>query len=113
MALIELAKMNAAVSATARADEWQTKAEALKAQTTPCSGRPTRVLPNPRPFTPLEHPFDESSMVAFLMPGVYSGLTDFQQTAIFDNLEQARIKLERKSRGFPLSLLPNQWPNLF
>jgi hypothetical protein len=117
MALIELAKMNAAVGNTAHADAWQTKAEALKAQTNALLWQADRgfYLTHAH-ITPLEHPFDESTMVSISNAlAVYSGLTDFQQNqAIFHNLEQARIKAGAKKPGLSLyPYYPNQWPNLF
>lgn len=117
MALIELAKMNAAVGDTTRADEWQTKAEALKAQTNALLWQADKgfYLTHAH-ITPLEHPFDETSMVSISNAlAAYATLTDFQQNqVIFHNLEQARIKAGAKKPGLSLyPYYPNQWPNLF
>ncbi|MEW5961263.1 MAG: trehalase family glycosidase, partial [Chloroflexota bacterium] len=117
MALVELAKMNAAVGNTARTDQWQRQAEALKAQTN------TRLWQPDRGFylthlhvTPLEHNFDESAMVSISNAlAVYAGLTDFRQSqAIFQSLEAARLAVDAKKPGLSLyPYYPNQWPNLF
>jgi cellobiose phosphorylase len=65
MALIELAKMNAALGDTQRADEWQTKAEALKDQTNALLWQLDKgfYLTHAH-ISPLEHSFDESNMVS-------------------------------------------------
>ncbi|MCQ3978356.1 MAG: hypothetical protein DPW09_33435 [Anaerolineae bacterium] len=117
MALIELAKMNAAVGDTTRADEWQSKAEALKTQTNALLWQADKgfYLTHAH-ITPLEHAFDESGMVSISNAlAVYAGLTDLQQNQpIFHNLEQARIKAGAKTPGLSLyPYYPNQWPNLF
>ncbi|HXV96876.1 MAG TPA: trehalase family glycosidase, partial [Anaerolineae bacterium] len=117
MALIELAKMNAATGDTERADKWQTRAEALKAQTNALLWQADKgfYLTHAH-VTPLEHPFDESIMVSISNAlAVYAGLTDFQQNqAIFQSLEEARVKAGVKKPGLSLyPFYPNQWPNLF
>lgn len=117
MALIELAKMNAAVGDTERADAWQRKAEALKAQTNAILWQADKgfYLTHAH-ISPLQHPFDESSMVSISNAlAVYSGLTDFQQNqAIFRSLEGARVKAGVNKPGLSIyPFYPNQWPNLF
>ncbi|NJN94717.1 MAG: hypothetical protein HC875_11795 [Anaerolineales bacterium] len=117
MALIELAKMNAAVGNTEQADGWQSKAEALKDQTNALLWQADKgfYLTHAH-ITPLEHPFDESSMVSIANAlAVYTGLTDFEQSqAIFHNLEEARVKAGVNKPGLSLyPFYPNQWPNLF
>ena len=117
LALIELAKMNAAVGNTARADMWQDKAEQLKAQTNAILWQAGKgfYLTHAH-VTPLEHAFDESSMISISNAlAVYAGLTTFQQSkAIFDNLEQARLKAGAKKPGLSIyPYYPNRWPNLF
>ncbi|MCK6623966.1 MAG: hypothetical protein L6R45_02180 [Anaerolineae bacterium] len=117
MALIELAKMNAAVGNTEQADGWQSKAEALKDQTNALlwQGDKGFYLTHAH-ITPLEHPFDESSMVSIANAlAVYAGLTDFEQSqAIFHSLEEARVKAGVNKPGLSLyPFYPNQWPNLF
>jgi hypothetical protein len=117
MALIELAKMNAAVGNTPRADEWQQKAEALKKQTNALLWQDQQgfYLTHAH-VTPLDHDFDESSMVSISNAlAVYAGLTDFRQNkAIFDSLEWARLQVGAKKPGLALyPYYPNQWPNLF
>ena len=117
MALIELAKMNAAVGDTPRADEWQRKAETLKAQVN------TRLWQADRGFylthahvTPLDHNFDESSMVSISNAlAVYAGLTNLRQNqAIFDSLEQARLTVGAKKPGLSIyPYYPNKWPDRF
>ena len=117
MALIELAKMNAAAGNTARADEWQSKAEALKQETN------ARLWQAEKGFylthahvSPLEHDFDESSMVSISNAlVVYAGLADFRQNeAIFKSLEEARLAAGVRKPGLSLyPYYPNQWPNLF
>ena len=117
MALIELAKMNAAVGNTARTDQWQRQAEALKAQTN------ARLWQSDKGFylthlhvTPLEHNFDESVMVSISNAlAVYAGLSDFRQSqAIFQSLETARLAVNAKKPGLSIyPYYPNQWPNLF
>ncbi|MBI1878763.1 MAG: hypothetical protein HYR94_11165 [Chloroflexi bacterium] len=117
LALIELAKMNAAAGNTQRADEWQTKAEALKAQTHALLWQADKgfYLTHAH-ISPLEHPFDESGMISISNAlAVYAGLTDFQQSqVIFHNLEEAQVKAGAKKPGLSLyPFYPNQWPNLF
>jgi hypothetical protein len=117
LALLELAEMNAAVGNTARADEWQNKAEALKFQTNKLLWQPKKgyYLTHAH-VTPLAHDFDESVMVSISNAlAVYSGLTDFQQNkAIFQNLERAQLAAGAKKPGLSLyPYYPNQWPNLF
>jgi len=117
MALIELAKMNAAVGNTEQADGWQSKAEALKDQTNALLWQADKgfYLTHAH-ITPLEHPFDESSMVSIANAlAVYAGLTDFEQSqAIFHSLEEARVKAGVNKPGLSLyPFYPNQWPNLF
>jgi hypothetical protein len=117
MALVELAKMNAAVGNTARTDQWQRQAEALKAQTN------ARLWQSGQGFylthlhvTPLEHNFDESVMVSISNAlAVYAGLADFRQSqAIFQSLETARLAVDAKKPGLSIyPYYPNQWPNLF
>jgi len=117
MALIELAKMNAAAGNTARADEWQQKAESLKNQTNAVLWQPEKgfYLTHAH-VTPLNHDFDESAMVSISNAlAVYAGLTDFRQNkAIFDSLEWASRQVGAKKPGLALyPYYPNQWPNLF
>ncbi len=117
MALIELAKMNAAVGHTARADEWQQKAEHLKNQTNAVLWQLEKgfYLTHAH-VSPLEHNFDESAMVSISNAlAVYVGLTDFRQNkAIFDNLQWASRQVEAKKPGLSLyPYYPNQWPDLF
>ncbi len=117
MALIELARMNAAVGQTARADEWQSKAEALKQQTNRLLWQADKgfYLIHAH-ITPLEHSFDEASMVSIANAlAVYAGLTDFEQSAvIFKRLEEARLAAGAKKPGLSIyPYYPNQWPNLF
>jgi hypothetical protein len=117
MALIELAKMNAALGDTQHADEWQSKAEALKAQTNALLWQLDKgfYLTHAH-ISSLEHPFDESNMVSIANAlAVSSGLTDFQQSQlIFQNLEKATVKAGVKKPGLSIyPFYPNQWPNLF
>lgn len=117
MALIELAKMNAAAGNTARADEWQRKAEALKDQTNALLWQPAKgfYLTHTH-ITPLEHQFDETAMVSIANAlAVYAGLTSFRQSnAIFSQLEQARLAAGAKKPGLSIyPYYPNRWPNLF
>ena len=117
MALIELARMNAAVGDAERAGEWQGKAEALRTQTNAALWQENKgVYLTHAHITPLEHDFDESAMVSISNAlAAYAGLTDFSQNlAIFDSLEQARVKAGAKKPGLSLyPFYPNQWPNLF
>jgi hypothetical protein len=117
MALIELAKMNAAVGNTAQTDLWQSRAEALKAQTNAVLWQAQKgfYLTHTH-LTPLEHNFDESAMVSIANAlAAYSGLTDVRQNqAIFQNLEQARLAAGVNKPGLSLyPYYPNQWPDLF
>ncbi len=117
MALVELAKMNAAVGDTARADEWQSKAEALKTQTNALLWQAKKgfYLTHAH-VTPLEHSFDESNMISISNAlAVYAGLTDFRQSqAIFQRLEEARLAAGAKKPGVSIyPYYPNQWPDLF
>jgi hypothetical protein len=117
MALIELAKMNAAAGNTTRADEWQQKAENLKNQTNTVLWQAGKgfYLTHAH-VTPLNHDFDESAMVSISNAlAVYAGLTDFRQNkAIFDSLEWASQQVDAKKPGLSLyPYYPNQWPNLF
>ncbi len=117
MALVELAKMNAAVDNIDRADEWQQKAEALKAQTNALLWQTEKgVYLTHTHITPLEHDFNEAAMISIANAlAVYSGLTDFRQNqAIFDNLEWAQHQADAKKPGLSIyPYYPNQWPNLF
>lgn len=117
LALIELAKMNASLGNTEQADAWQSKAEALKAQTNAVLWQADKgfYLTHAH-ISPLEHPFDESIMVSIANAlAVYAGLTDFQQNqAVFHSLEEARVQAGVKKPGLSLyPFYPNQWPNLF
>jgi hypothetical protein len=117
MALLELAKMNAAVGDTARADEWQTKAETLKAQTNALLWQADKgfYLTHAH-VTPLEHTFDETIMVSISNAlAVYAGLTDFRQNkAIFTSLEKARLAAGANKPGLSIyPFYPNKWPDLF
>lgn len=117
MALLELAEMNAAVGNTARADQWQARAEALKQQTNTLLWQSKRnsYLTHAH-ISPLEHPFDESRMVSIANAlAVFAGLTTPQQTeAVFHTLERARIDAGVSKPGLSLfPYYPNQWPNLF
>lgn len=117
MALRELAEMNAAVGDSAQADEWQSKAEALKEQTNGLLWQADKgfYLTHAH-ITPLEHPFDESMMVSISNAlAVYAGLTDLQQNkTVFHSLEEARVKAGVNKPGLSLyPFYPNQWPNLF
>ncbi len=117
LALIELARMNAAVGQTAQADEWQSKAEALKKQTNQLLWQADKgfYLTHAH-ISPLEHNFDESNMVSIANAlAVFTGLTDFEQSAaIFDRLEEARLAAGAKKPGLSIyPYYPNQWPNLF
>jgi hypothetical protein len=117
MAWIELAEMNAAVGDTARATEWQARADALKEQTN------ARLWQADKGFylthvhiTPLEHDFDESAMVSISNAlAIYAGLADFEQSqAILHNLERVRLEAGADKPGLSLyPYYPNQWPNLF
>jgi len=117
MALLELAQMNAAVGNTARADEWQNRAETLKKQTNDLLWQSQKgFYLTHRHITPLEHSFDESAMVSISNAlAVYAGLTNLQQTkAIFHNLEKARIAVDAKKPGLSIyPYYPNKWPDLF
>lgn len=117
MALLELAEMNAAVGNTTRADEWQTKAEALKQQTNALLWQPEKgfYLTHAH-VTPLQHKFDESAMISISNAlAVYTGLTNAQQTsAAFSSLERARINAGVSKPGLSLyPFYPNIWPDLF
>ncbi|MBN1994268.1 MAG: hypothetical protein JW953_16340 [Anaerolineae bacterium] len=117
MALIELAKMNAAAGNTARADQWQNRAEVLKEKTNVLLWQADKgfYLTHAH-VTPLEHNFDESGMISISNAlAVYAGLTDFRQNkAIFDNLEQARLAVGAKKPGLSLyPFYPNRWPDRF
>lgn len=117
MALLELAEMNAAVGDTARADEWQGKAEALKEQTNALLWQADRgfYLTHAH-ITPLEHHFDEAAMVSISNAlAAYAGLTDFRQNkAIFTSLEKARLAAGANKPGLSLyPYYPNKWPDLF
>lgn len=117
MALIELARMNAAVGNTDQADQWQQKAEALKAQTNALLWQEHKgFYLTHHHVTPLEHDFDESAMVSISNAlAVYSGLTNFRQAqAIFQSLETARLAVDAKKPGLSIyPYYPNQWPDLF
>lgn len=117
MALRELAEMNRAVGNDQRAEEWQAKAQALKSQTNALLWQADKgfYLTHAH-ITPLEHPFDESSMVSISNAlAAYTGLTDFQQNkSLFHRLEEARVKAGVSKPGLSLyPFYPNQWPNLF
>jgi hypothetical protein len=117
LALHELAAMNSAVGDTSRAEAWQAQAEALKAQTNALLWQADKgfYLTHAH-ITPLEHPFDESSMVSISNAlAAYAGLTDLRQNkAIFQNLEQVRVKAGVNKPGLSIyPFYPNQWPNLF
>lgn len=117
MALIELAKMNAAVGNTEQTDLWQSRAERLKAQTNAVLWQAAKgfYLTHAH-ITPLAHDFDESAMVSIANAlAVYSGLTDIRQSqAIFTSLEQARLAAGVNKPGLSLyPFYPNQWPELF
>ncbi|MBN1220470.1 MAG: hypothetical protein JXM69_16205 [Anaerolineae bacterium] len=117
MALVELAKMNAAVGNIARADEWQHKAELLKLQTNTLLWQANKgfYLTHAH-VTPLNHNFDESAMISISNAlAVYAGLTDFRQNqAIFDSLEWARVTVGAKKPGLSLyPFYPDKWPDRF
>ncbi len=117
IALIELAKMNAAAGDIARADAWQNKAETLKAQTNAQLWQVDKgfYLTHTH-VTPLEHSFEESRMVSISNAlAAYAGLTGFQQNeAIFHSLEEARLAVGAKKPGLSIyPYYPNQWPDLF
>jgi len=117
LALVELARMNAAVDNTARADEWQARAETLKAQTNALLWQAEKgfYLTHAH-VTPLAHDFDEANMVSISNAlAVYTGLTDFRQNdLIFNSLEEVRLAAGVKKPGLSLyPYYPNQWPNLF
>ncbi len=117
LALIELAKMNAAVGDTVQADLWQSKAEALREQTNALLWQAEKgfYLTHAH-VTPLAHGFDESAMVSISNAlAVYTGLTDFEQgQAIFKSLEKARIQAGVKKPGLSIyPYYPNRWPDLF
>jgi hypothetical protein len=66
--------------------------------------------------TPLEHNFDETAMVSIANAlAAYAGLTDFAQNqALFDSLEQARLKAGAKKPGLSIyPFYPNKWPERF
>lgn len=117
MALLELAEMNAAVGNTARADEWQNKAETLKVQTNSLLWQSNKGFYLTHAHaTPLEHHFDESAMVSISNAlAVYAGLTNFRQgAAIFKKLEEARLAAGVNKPGLSIyPFYPNKWPNLF
>ncbi|RME73985.1 MAG: hypothetical protein D6784_10940, partial [Chloroflexi bacterium] len=117
LALVELATMNAALGDTARADQWQTAAEALKTQTNALLWQVDKgFYLTHLHLTPLEHPFDESEMVSISNAvAVYAGLTDQAQTgAIFQNLERARQAARVRKPGLSLyPYYPDRWPNRF
>jgi hypothetical protein len=109
--------MNAAVGDTAMADEWYSKAEALKEQTNTLLWQVDRgfYLTHAH-ITPLEHHFDEAAMVSISNAlAAYAGLTDFRQNkAIFTNLEKARLAAGANKPGLSLyPFYPNKWPDLF
>jgi hypothetical protein len=117
MALVELATMNAAVNNTARTDQWQVRAEALREQTNAHLWQVNQgfYLTHAH-VTPLQHNFDESAMVSISNAlAAYAGLTNPQQNAaIFTALESARTAAGVKKPGLSLyPYYPNQWPNLF
>jgi hypothetical protein len=117
MALSELAELNIAASDSAQAEEWRAKAEALKNQTNARLWQADKgIYLTHEHITPLEHPFDEASMVSISNAlAVYAGLTDFGQSqAIFHRLEEARLAARVNKPGLSLyPFYPNQWPNLF
>ena len=117
MALIELAKMNAAVGNTGRADTWQDRAEVLKGQTNSLLWQADNgFYLTHLHLTALEHDFDESRMVSIANAlAVYSGLTDlYQSQAIFDSLERARLEAGAKKPGLSIHpFYPNKWPERF
>ncbi len=117
MALVELAKMNAAVGNTAQADGWQVAAENLKAQTNARLWQTGRgIYQTHAHITPLDHDFDEAAMVSIANAlAVYAGLTDLRQSeAIFNSLETARLAAGVKKPGLSLyPYYPNRWPDRF
>ena len=117
MALRELARMNAAAGDSERAAQWSARAEALKRQTNALLWQPEwGFYRTHRHITPLEHDFDEDSMVSISNAlAVYSGLTDFEQNqSIFNNLERVRQEAGANKPGLSLyPYYPNRWPNMF
>jgi len=117
MALIELAKMNAAVGNTAQADSWQSAAENLKARTNAQLWQAGRgIYQTHVHITPLAHNFDEAAMVSIANAlAVYAGLTNLRQSeAIFNSLETARMAAGVKKPGLSLyPYYPNRWPDRF
>lgn len=117
MALIELAKMNAAAGNLSRADEWQAKAEALKARTNELLWQADKgfYLTHAH-VTPLTHDFDEAGMVSIANAlAAYAGLTNFKQNqAIFNSLEWARVQAGAEKPGVSIyPYYPNKWPEQF
>ena len=93
-ALIELAEMNAAAANTERAGQLQQAAEALRQQARRLLWQPKQgVFRTHIHLTPLQHPFDEISMVSIANAvAVRCGLADSQQArSIFNKLERARL----------------------
>ncbi|MDX1524186.1 MAG: hypothetical protein R3264_21325, partial [Anaerolineae bacterium] len=109
LALIELAKMNAAVQQISRADAWQQRAEALKLRVNSHLWQPDPGLFRPpHPLTgPATEP-DTGTIVAVENAlAVYSGLTNFAQNrSIIDGLERARMEAGASKPGLTLHPAP-------
>ncbi len=107
LTLLQLARMNAAIGDTARADSWQAQAEAIKNRANALLWQPERGFYRPR--LPLGQPsgFDDSTLVSSDNAlAVAAGLTGSSQTrAIFTSLEQARQQAGVSQPG--LSLYPS------
>ncbi|GAB4443589.1 MAG: hypothetical protein Kow0031_25880 [Anaerolineae bacterium] len=105
--LLQLARMNAAVGDTTRADAWQAQAEAIKDRANALLWQPERGVYRLRlPLTAPEPAFDDSSLVSSDNAlAVAAGLADDTQSeAIFAGLERAR---QQAGVGQPgLSLYP-------
>lgn len=107
LTLLQLAKMNAAVGNTGRADTWQAQAESLKDKTNARLWQPERGFYRPRlRLTESVSNFDDSALVSSDNAlAVFAGLTSDDQTqAIFNSLERARQQAGVSKPG--LSILP-------
>ncbi len=107
MALLELAKMNAAVGQTQQADQWQNKAETLKIQANNQLWQTNKGFYLTRLFlSPATDNLAEPNKVSITNAlAIYAGLTSSQQNKIiFQNLETARLAAKSKKTG--LSIYP-------
>ena len=111
LALIELARMNAAAEDTAQADLWQNRAEALKTQVKMYFwGADQGIYRHFAALSPTEQVINQVDQVSITNAlAIYSGLTEPRQNRpILERLEWARLQAEAKKPGLSIYPYPSQ-----